>query len=86
MKGTEGIDYIITECGHCKGSAECDCYECLVIAATKMVTEKDGTYNLGLRKYEVTRLQEDDVKVKCSVCKGTGKLVFWKDDECNDKE
>ena len=29
MKGTEGIDYVITECGHCKGDGKCDCFQCL---------------------------------------------------------
>jgi len=79
MKGTEGIDYVITECSHCKGSGKCACYDCLCDSAIDAVKDEDGDYNVGSRDVKIVYLKEEGFEVTCKVCKGVGKVVFWRE-------
>lgn len=77
MKGTEGIDYVITECSHCKGSGKCKCYNCYYDAALTIVVSRGGT-NYGVDK-KIKDFENEGFEVKCTVCKGVGKVVFWRE-------
>ncbi len=82
MKGTEGIDYVITECSHCKGSGKCACYECLEPTAKRdIVRFHDDSDNelLKRKKAEIDTLKKKGFEMKCTVCKGVGKIVFWRE-------
>ena len=79
MKGTEGIDYVITECGHCKGNGKCNCYDCLEASAVRTVLNEDGTYYPHIRDAHIKCLKENDDSVFCTICKGVGKVVFWRE-------
>jgi hypothetical protein len=80
MKGTEGIDYVITECGHCKGAGRCDCYDCYKVAAIAAVPrDEDGYYKIAARDVKIEELNEKKYQVKCDVCQGVGKVVFWRE-------
>ena len=78
MKGTEGIDYVITECSHCKGSGKCKCYNCLYATAIAVVgrVELVGT---GIRDLKIKELKKEGFEVTCTVCEGVGKMVFWRE-------
>ncbi|MCD4677404.1 MAG: hypothetical protein K8S18_15635 [Desulfobacula sp.] len=88
MKGTEGIDYVITECGHCKGSGKCSCYDCYIPIAKmnrNRINKREieeagvwGTPNKTTVDYEIDKLKKSQGVVKCSICKGVGKVVFWR--------
>ena len=77
MKGTEGIDYVITECGHCKGTGKCACYNCLAAAAVEAVDNSTSVYDEA--SSQITYLTEKGYEVTCNVCKGVGKVVFWRE-------
>ena len=82
MKGTEGIDYVITECSHCKGSGKCACYDCLEPAAERGTDEflNDNVSDYSNRKEaKILALQKKGFEVKCTVCEGVGKVVFWRE-------
>ncbi len=79
MKGTEGIDYVITECGHCTSTGKCDCHNCLAREATNMSINTSGEYHLAARDERISDLKEGEFMVKCTVCAGVGKVVFWRE-------
>lgn len=80
MKGTEGIDYVVTECGHCKGEGKCNCFDCLYTAATDAApTDDHGDYRISERDRKIEYLQEKKFSAKCTVCRGVGKVVFWRE-------
>jgi hypothetical protein len=78
VKGIEGIDYVITECSHCEGSGKCRCFDCCCNVVERLPDEKvnDVEYYAFKMNKELKKLQEN---VKCSTCKGAGKVVFWRE-------
>jgi hypothetical protein len=80
MKGTEGIDYVVTECGHCSGEGKCGCYSCRYEAAVRAVADSKGVYFLKQRDEKMEELQAEEVQVKCTICRGVGKVVFWREE------
>ena len=65
MNGVEGIDYVVTECGHCKGGGKCTCLDC----ACRFRSKASNT--------DVNNLDIGTSVVRCSICGGVGKVVFW---------
>lgn len=92
MKGTEGVDYVITECSHCKGSGKCKCYDCLYAAAVNIVPKNSDNPFFVLstkselqsdlerkRDMKIEYFKKQDFEMKCTVCEGVGKVVFWRE-------
>jgi hypothetical protein len=80
MKGTEGIDYVITQCGHCEGSGKCRCYNCLCATAIDVIHEDDKhMYDIDDRDDKIKELEDNGFMVRCNICKGVGKVVFWRE-------
>jgi len=87
MKGTEGIDYVITECGHCKGNGKCNCYQCLFEAANRdLFARASGTPTIGDRNQKIEYFKGKEFEVPCSICEGIGKVVFWREGKSEDGE
>ena len=96
MKGTEGVDYVITECAHCEGTGKCVCHDCHFRAAMRNVdkvpvetmdgdygvdpSDPDVCYNKYSRNCLLSEYNDGEVEVLCSVCKGVGRVVFWRED------
>ena len=95
MKGTEGIDYVITECGHCKGTGKCTCYDCFFKGAIRAIKKgheyssgmdstEDGRYYWeGERDNKIKYFKEAEFAVVCEICKGVGKVIFWREEPSN---
>ena len=77
-KGIEGIDYLVTECGHCNGNGKCACVDCIFFVAEKAVTDTKGRYATSDRNSQIDYFLEKKLEAKCSVCNGVGKVVFWR--------
>ena len=83
MKGTEGIDCVITECGHCKGSGKCNCHSCITKSSEEYF-KKDNSQRYGFFGKDsfpdyIKGLKEEKAFVNCNICKGVGKVVFWRE-------
>jgi hypothetical protein len=72
MPGIEGVDYVITECGHCKGTGKCACKGCAVKAWNELKQD------LGLEEF-FDMFDRDLDNLVCSACAGSGKVVFWRE-------
>ena len=84
MKGTEGIDYVILECGHCNGSGKCRCYDCVTHRAKKTINEDTNLDQWEMPegiKIKIEEIINNEWEVKCTVCEGCGKIVFWREDD-----